>query len=180
MIIPSLNFLESWNPPLQDVELQCNWTPRPHQARVWTCCPAKCASDKDWRNVISDNWWWLDNKIYEEWHIDKNLSLASQAPLDAMIEWTNGKMSPGGQAWVSKEVEEIHALAPPFQICLFHFNNNYKIEVEASLSPPLLVPDYCLLLQVTKENGSSGKRPNYKTSIWCLCHNNLVLLIKVH
>ena len=88
-------------------------------------------------------------------------------------------MSPGGQAWVSKEVEEIHALAPPFQISLFHFNNNYKIEVEASLSPPLLVPDYCLLLQVTKENGSSGKRPNYKTSIWCLCHNNLVLLIKV-
>ena len=91
----------------------------------------------------------------------------------------NGKMSPGGQAWVSKEVEEIHALAPPFQICLFHFNNNYKIEVEASLSPPLLVPDYCFLLQVTKENGSSGKRPNYQTSIWCLCHNNLVLLIKV-
>ena len=77
---------------------------------------------------------------------------------------------------MSKEVEEIHALAPPFQISLFHFNN-YKIEVETSLSPPLLVPDYCLLLQVAKENGSSGKRPNYQASIWCLCHHNLVLLV---
>ena len=65
----------------------------------------------------------------------------------------NVEIKPGGKTWVAKEIEEVHALAPP-----------------------LLVSDHSLLFQVAEEHGAAWKRPHNEPPVRCFRHHYFVFL----